>query len=82
MECWSGGIVEYLIWSIGIMEYWNDGFMDRAIILMEVEGMSACAGLEAECQEYFALCLTFIPQDKLSDPQACPVEWQQAYSTG
>jgi hypothetical protein len=23
------GIMECLIWSIGILEYWNDGFMDR-----------------------------------------------------
>jgi hypothetical protein len=23
---WNNGTVEYLIWSIGIMEYWNDGF--------------------------------------------------------
>jgi hypothetical protein len=41
------------------------------IPLIEVGGASVCAGLEAEGQEYFALCLRcFVPQDKLSDPQA------------
>jgi len=28
------------------------------ITLVEVEGASACTGLEAEGQEYFALCLS------------------------
>ena len=51
--------------------------------LIEGGGASACAGLEAEGQEFFASCLrSFVPQDKLSDSQACPVEWRQAYSTG
>jgi len=53
------------------------------ITLIEVGGASAWGGLEAEGQEYFAVYLkSFVPQDKLSDPQACPVEWRQAYSTG
>jgi hypothetical protein len=41
------------------------------ITLKEVGGPSACGGLEAEGQEFFASCLrSFVPQDKLSDPQA------------
>jgi hypothetical protein len=52
------------------------------IPLIEVGRASACGGLEAEGQKYYALCLrSFVPQDKLSDPQACPVEWRQVYST-
>ena len=55
----------------------------KGIGLIEVGGSSTYGGLEAEGQEYFTLCLSsFVPQDKLSDPRACPVEWQQAYSTG
>jgi hypothetical protein len=42
-----------------------------SITLKEVGGASACGGLEAEGQEFFASCLrSFVPQDKLSDPQA------------
>ncbi len=53
------------------------------ITLIEVGGSSACGGLEAEGQESFALCLrSFVPQDKLSDPEVCARELQQAYSTG
>ena len=53
------------------------------ITLIEVGGASACSGLEAEGKESFASCLrSFVPQDKLSDPKACPVEWRKAYSTG
>jgi hypothetical protein len=41
------------------------------ITLSEVGEASACGGLEAEGQEYVALCLRpFVPQDKLSDPQS------------
>ena len=65
------------------MEYWKDGFMNKYFTLIEVGGASACSGLEAEGQESFASCLrSFVPQDKLSDPQASPVEWRQTYSTG
>jgi len=40
------------------------------ITLKEVGGASACGGLEAEGRKSFALCLkSFVPQDKLSDPQ-------------
>jgi hypothetical protein len=39
------------------MEYWNDGFM-VGITLIEVGGAFACGELEAEGQEYFALCLS------------------------
>ena len=53
------------------------------ITLMEVGGASACGGLEAEGQESFVSCLrSFVPQDRLSDPRSCPVEWRQAYSIG
>ena len=41
------------------------------ITLTEIGGASACSGLEAEGQEYFASCLrSFVPRDKLTDPQA------------
>jgi len=53
------------------------------ITLIEVGGAPACSGLEAEGQESFASCFrSFVPQDKLSDPQACPVKLRQTYSTG
>jgi hypothetical protein len=53
------------------------------VTLIEVGGTSASSGLEAEGQGSFASCLrSFVPQDKLSDPQACPVKWWQTYSTG
>jgi len=68
---WRIGMMECLIRSIGIMEYWNDGFMDKYFTLIEVGGASACSGLEAEGQQSFASCLrSFVPQDKLSDAQA------------
>jgi hypothetical protein len=39
--------------------------------LKEIGGASASGELEAEGQEFFASCLrSFVPQDKLSDPQA------------
>jgi hypothetical protein len=52
------GMIKRLIWSIGIMEYWNDGFMDRYFALIEVGGVSACSGLEVEGQQSFASCLS------------------------
>jgi len=70
---------------VGILEHWNTGMMGSwiGITLIEVGEASACGGLEAKGQEYFTLCLrSFVPQGKLSDTQACPVEWRQAYSTG
>jgi len=37
------------------------------ITLIQVGGVSACSGLEAEGQQSFALCLKpFVPQDKLT----------------
>ncbi len=41
-------------------EDWNTGMMGSwiGITLIEVGGASACGGLEAEGQEYFALCLS------------------------
>jgi len=63
-------MMECLIWSIGIVEYWNHGLMDKYFTLREVGGASACSGLEAEGQQSFASCLmSFVPQDKLSDPE-------------
>jgi hypothetical protein len=51
------------------MEYWNDG-VHGYMTLIEVREPSACGELEAEGQEFFALCpRSFVPQDKLSDPQ-------------
>ena len=52
--CPSGNI------PTGIVEYWNTGMMGSGIgiTLIEVGGASACGGLEAESQEYFALCLS------------------------
>ena len=70
-------MMECLIWNSGIMDSWI------GITLIEVGGASACSGCEAEGQESFASWLRpFVPQDKLSDPQACPEEWRQTYSTG
>jgi len=42
------------------MERWNDGILGSwiEIILVEVGGTSACGGLEAEGQQYSALCLS------------------------
>jgi hypothetical protein len=51
-------MMECLIWSIGIMEYWNVGFIWIGITLIEVGGASACSGLEAEGQESLASCLS------------------------
>ena len=48
---------------------WNNGMMDSriGITLIEVGGVSARSGLEAEGQESFALCpKPFVPQDKLT----------------
>jgi hypothetical protein len=44
--------LEYPNWDIGMMGSWI------GITLIEVGGASACDGLEAEGQEYFALCLS------------------------
>jgi len=50
----------YCSWNIGILEYWKAGMMGSwiGIVLIEVGGASACGGLEAEGQEYCALCLS------------------------
>ena len=46
--------------SILCARNWNSGILDSwiGIALIEVGGASACGGLEAEGQEYFALCLS------------------------
>jgi len=44
--------LEGVNWNIGMMGSWI------GITLIEVGGASACAGLEDEGQEYFALCLS------------------------
>jgi len=62
-------MMECLIWNSGIMGSWI------GVTLIGVGGESACSELEAEGQEFFASWLRFfVPHDKLSDPQACPVE--------
>ena len=57
-------------------EYWNNGMTGSwtGITLIEFGEASACSGCEAKGQESFVSYLrSFVPQDKFSDPQECPV---------